>query len=73
MSNVFSFATTINCGGCIAKVTPFLSAVEEIESWSVNTNDPKKILTVQAATDSPDKIIAAVQKAGFKIAPVPAV
>ena len=40
------FNTNIKCAGCIAKVTPFLNQVEEIEDWRVDTNNPDKILTI---------------------------
>ncbi len=45
--NTLKFKTNINCGGCIAKVTPFLDKAEGIASWSVDTNVPEKILTVK--------------------------
>jgi len=61
------FKTTINCGGCLAKVTPFLNDEKSIEKWKVNTSTPEKTLTVETEETDPEKIIAAVQKAGFKI------
>lgn len=70
MSKTHKFATNINCGGCIAKVTPFINAVEVVETWSVDTTNPQKILTVQTATDSPEQVMEAVKKAGFKIEPL---
>lgn len=61
------FKTTINCGGCLAKVTPFLNDEKSIEKWEVNTLTPEKTLTVETEETNPEKIISAVQKAGFKI------
>ncbi len=61
------FKTTINCGGCLAKVTPFLNAEKSIEKWDVNTLVPEKILIVETTDSSPEKIISAVEKAGYKI------
>ena len=61
------FKTTINCSGCLAKVTPFLNAEKSIEKWDVNTLVPEKILTVETTYSSPEKIISAVEKAGYKI------
>ncbi|MDW8205087.1 MAG: heavy-metal-associated domain-containing protein [Cytophagales bacterium] len=66
----YYFATNINCGGCVAKVTPFLNAIEKLESWSVDTTNPKKILTVQTAADLLPVVVEAVKKAGFKIEPL---
>jgi len=59
------FKTNINCGGCIAKVTPFLNQVEEIEDWRVDTNNPDKILTINGEELSPSFIIETIEKAGF--------
>jgi copper chaperone len=61
------FKTTINCGGCLAKVTPFLNDEKSIEKWEVNTSTPEKILTVETEDTDTNKIISAVEKAGFKI------
>lgn len=60
------FKTNINCGGCIASVTPYLNQIEEI-SWKVDTENPDKILTVEAQKASQEEIIDAVKKAGFEI------
>jgi len=38
------FKTTINCNGCLEKVTPVLENLPGIESWSVDLNDSEKIL-----------------------------
>ena len=64
-----TFKTNINCGGCIAKVTPFMEKEEGIEKWEVDSDNPKKILTV--TTDlSQDQVMNVVQEAGFDIEPV---
>jgi copper chaperone CopZ len=59
------FKTTIKCAGCIAKATPELNQVAGQSNWTVDINDPAKILTVHTELD-PKKIIEAVEKAGFK-------
>ncbi|MBC7383839.1 MAG: heavy-metal-associated domain-containing protein [Bacteroidia bacterium] len=61
------FKTTINCGGCIAKVTPFLNGEKGIEKWEIDTNNADKVLTVETADLSAQKIIETVKKSGFKI------
>jgi copper chaperone len=61
------FKTNINCGGCIAKVTPFLNQLEDVEDWRVDTNNPDKILTVSGEDITSDLIESTVQKAGFTI------
>lgn len=64
------FKTNINCGGCVAKVTPFLKDEQGILSWNVDTNNPKKVLTVQTDGLSGNEIMATVKEAGFKIEPL---
>lgn len=61
------FKTNINCGGCLAKVTPFLNEENTIEKWEVNILTPEKTLTVETQDANPETVIKAVQKAGFKI------
>ncbi len=67
----YQFKTNINCGGCIASVTPHLNANENIKEWKVDTSNPNKILTVQTENLKEDEIKAIVQKAGFKVEPLP--
>ena len=61
------FKTNINCGGCIAKVTPKLNEVKGIVNWKVDTNNPDKVLTVEIDNLPKESIIEIVQKAGFSI------
>lgn len=63
----YQFKTNINCGGCIAKVTPFLDGESQIKNWEVDTDNPNKILTVESESLSQIKIIELVQSAGFEI------
>ena len=66
----YTFKTNINCGGCIASVTPALNQLDEIESWSVDTENPDKILSVELDDEAdPTSILDAVSKAGFRIEP----
>ena len=44
------FKTNVNCGGCIAKVTPHLNKLKGIDKWSVDTTTPMKVLTVETTT-----------------------
>jgi len=64
------FKTNINCGGCIARVTPRLNEVKGISSWKVDTDNPDKILTVESESISYEPIIEAVKKVGFNIRPL---
>ncbi|WP_116788413.1 heavy-metal-associated domain-containing protein [Flavobacterium psychrotrophum] len=67
MKKEFQFKTSINCGGCVAKVTPLLNNAEGVESWSVDTVNPDKILSVTVDGIDENAVIDTVKKAGFKI------
>lgn len=62
----YQFKTNINCGGCVANVTPHLNANENIKEWKVDTINPNKILTVETDNLKEDEVKAIVEKAGFK-------
>ena len=70
MSNELKFKTSINCGGCVARVTPLLNNVEGIEEWSVDTDNPDKVLTVKTNGATENEVVDTVKKAGFTIEPV---
>lgn len=59
------FKTTIKCSGCVASATPFLNEALGENNWSVDTNNPAKILTVAGKKDAKE-VIQAVEKAGYK-------
>jgi copper chaperone len=59
------FKTNVNCGGCIAKVTPHLNEVKGIIKWNVDTANPLRILTVEADDLSPEVIIETLKEAGY--------
>jgi copper chaperone len=69
--NTLKFKTTIKCGGCIATVTPFLNQIEGISKWSVDTNNPDKILTIETETVSADEITSVLKSAGYQAQPIP--
>ncbi|MDQ2721294.1 MAG: heavy-metal-associated domain-containing protein [Bacteroidota bacterium] len=60
------FKTNIMCGSCLSKVTPVLNETFGEKNWKVDTQNPKKILTVSARDTSVKEIINAVEKAGYK-------
>lgn len=65
------FKTNINCGGCVKSVTPHLNSLDEVESWKVDTNNPDKILEVEAEEDAKEKVEETVKRAGFEIEALP--
>lgn len=58
--------TNINCGSCVANVTPVLNEVIGEGNWKVDTQNPKKILTVTAENMDEQQVIKAVEIAGYK-------
>ena len=60
------FKTSINCGGCIAKVTPFLDNAVGAGKWTDDTANPDKILTVENDSLSAEEIKAGLDKLGYK-------
>jgi len=59
------FKTNIKCSGCVAKVTPFLDEAVGKQNWSVDYNDPAKVLTV-VGDHAKEVIIKAVAGAGYR-------
>jgi copper chaperone len=59
------FKTNIQCGGCIAKVTPVLDLANGIDKWNVDTTNPQKVLTVETANLTDSDIVAIVKSAGY--------
>ncbi|MEZ0612447.1 heavy-metal-associated domain-containing protein [Fibrella sp. WM1] len=67
-----NFKTNIKCGGCVAAVTPFLNAIEQVDGWNVDTGNPDKILTVQTTDNRVGEAVRkAVEQAGYKAEPIP--
>jgi copper chaperone len=58
--------TNINCSGCVAKVTPFLDSDQRIAKWSVDTLHPRKLLTVETGSMTPEELTDLLARAGFK-------
>lgn len=60
------FKTNVNCGGCVATVTPHMNQVKGIVKWSVDTTNPMKILTVETSKLDSDVIVETLKSAGYK-------
>ena len=61
--------TNIMCGSCIAKVTTVLNKAIGQNNWTVDIQNPNKILTATTGLEKSD-VIEAVQKAGYKAEPL---
>ncbi len=70
MSSTYKFTTNINCGGCVASVSPMLDENEDIRSWTVDTEHPSKILSVTTDSLTQDEIIELITSAGFIATPM---
>lgn len=66
----YQFKTNINCGGCVAKVTPKLNEHPDINEWNVDTVNPAKVLTVKTENLGEEDVKAIVEMAGFKAEPL---
>ena len=62
--------TNINCSACVAKVTPTLNEKLGQQNWSVDTLNPKKVLTAQVEGLEEQDVIQAVEQAGYKAEPL---
>jgi len=63
--NELKFRTNVNCGHCIAKITPFMDEVKSISEWKVDTDNPDKILTVKCEDGTGKVVIETLGKAGY--------
>lgn len=59
------FKTNINCGGCVAKVTPALNQVKGIKKWEVDIANTQKILTVETEELTEADVVKTIQEAGY--------
>jgi copper chaperone len=63
--NELKFKTNVNCGHCIAKITPFMDGEKAVSEWSVDTDNPDKIMTVKGENVTGKVIIETLGKAGY--------
>lgn len=66
----YAYKTNINCNGCIAAVTPNMSKEDGIINWSVDTDNPDKILSAEVIDIDSQVVEEAVKKAGYIIEPI---
>lgn len=67
MNRRLRFQTNLNCGSCVAAVAPFLDGDGAIENWSVDTKEPRKVLTVEGDQISQQSVREHLGRAGFKL------
>ncbi|MFA9389437.1 MAG: heavy-metal-associated domain-containing protein [Prolixibacteraceae bacterium] len=64
--NTLKFKTNVNCGGCIATITPFLNKATQVAKWEVDTTNPNKIMTIETAEMTATDVIELMKTAGYK-------
>lgn len=64
------FKTTLNCGGCIAKVKADLDTHSGITAWNVDTENADKILTVNSTGVTEAEIVTIIKSKGFEATPI---
>lgn len=64
--DTLKFKTTINCSSCVAKVTPVLNNLENIEQWSVDTESTDKVLSVTGEHIDEADLVKSLAKIGYK-------
>lgn len=64
--DTLKFKTTINCGACVAKVTPILNEQENVKNWSVDTGNADKILTVEGENIDEAELVQSLSRIGYK-------
>lgn len=64
--DTLKFKTTINCSACVAKVTPVLNEQENVTSWSVDTESPDKVLTIEGENIDEADLMKSLSKIGYK-------
>lgn len=61
------FKTNINCGGCIAAVTPTLNTLEGVNKWEVDTTTSNKILSIQTENGiTANEVVESLNKRGYQ-------
>jgi copper chaperone CopZ len=60
------FKTNLNCGGCVSKVKSDLDTINGIGEWTVDLENPDKILTVKSEGITEEEVITLIKKKGFK-------
>jgi len=67
MENTLTLKTNLNCGSCVAKVTPALNALSDITHWEVDTANPDKLLSVSGKGLKIETLQLALQSVGFEV------
>lgn len=64
------FETNINCGSCVNAVRVTLNALAGENGWTVDTNTPSKLLTINSDVVKADIVIHKLEEDGFIAKPI---
>jgi copper chaperone CopZ len=63
------FKSSLKCNGCVSAIKPFMDSVPEIDSWSVDLNNPDKVIEIHTLkkydNSLSDKISDGISKIGY--------
>lgn len=65
--NETKYKTNLNCGRCVAAVTPHLNGDHRIRRWSVDTQSKDKVLTVEGDGVKAETVERLIASAGFRM------
>ena len=69
---VLKFKTNIKCAACVNTVTPFMEKIAGLKSWSVDIQNPDRILTAEVESgEVADAIQTALRAAGYSATGLP--
>ncbi|WP_210464915.1 heavy-metal-associated domain-containing protein [Rufibacter roseolus] len=63
---ILKFKTNVSDQDGIAKVSPFLGKVKEIENWKIDTQTQENILSISGSGLDPQKVENALEDAGYQ-------
>lgn len=66
----YKFKTNINCGSCVRAVSPLLNKLPNLDQWEVDTDTDDKILSASGEGLTPEAVMNAISKVGFKATPM---
>lgn len=60
-------SSDLKCGSCVSKVRPHLDAIDDIQSWNVDTTNSRKLITIDHSSAAAiEQAQAGIQAAGFQ-------
>ena len=70
MKRILTYKTNIKCNGCIATVTPFFEKNESIKKWSVDLENPDRVLTIELEGGEENEVKDLINEAGYEAEPM---